>query len=827
VLDNQRLIRLAQALFAIPENLPVMLQNYLKIAFRNLWKNANFSLINIFGLSVSLAVCALIGMYLHFETNFDRSNPAHASMYRLLTTFKYPNSPESTWDLSAAMMGPYLHRECGDIEQYLRVMTSNEDFLCKSERRETTLKKVLQADSTFFAFFNFPLLHGDPANAFSMPENMVLARPVAESLYGTENPLGKIIEHTYTLPGGADTTIYYTVSGVFDYLPANSHLQFDALTLLDSRQFERWDEGSRWHGVVAGTYFRLHPSVKDAGKVAATFSEALKKEMPNSEMIALSLQPFADIHAGSSEINSGGNNHLPVNRKYLRILGLIALLILFISSVNFANLSTVLALKRGQEVGVRKSLGASGVAIVRHFLGESMLMALLSGGLALLWAELLRQPFLSLLGRDPDLPIPGAILTGFSGMVVLLGLLAGLYPAMQAARYSALEAFQRNKTVLSVKRPFVQRLVVLQFALSGTLVIGSLICYQQLHFLKNKDLGFRYDQVVEMNLGESNWMRSPAMKKELAALPGVEAVTSSDRSLGAIDSQNGVLVRNDETGKWENFPMSIIRVDYNYFDLYGMRFAAGRAPTPEGAASQLEYVVNEAFLKKVGWTGDPIGRQIMRAGLSEGMAGRVVGVIRDVHHNTLRHAIEPLCMQASEVSSVVSIKMSAADVQPVLKQAAVVWERHIKDRPFQYQFKDAHFAHIYQSESRLGQVLFFATLLSIFIACLGLLALSAFIIGQRTKEIGVRKVLGATTTGLVGLLSKDFLKLVVVSLIIASPVAYFFMEHWLQDFAYRIDIQWTVFVLAGVIAVAVAFLTVSFQSVRAALANPVKSLRSE
>jgi putative ABC transport system permease protein len=796
------------------------------LIFRNLWKNAHFSAINIFGLSVSLAVCMLIGLYLHFEFTFDRTHPAYQQMYRLNTTFKYPNSPESVRARSSIMMGPYLLRECRAIEGYLRVVEAVENKLLRTGRRDATIGKSYAVDTSFFSFFRYPLLWGDPATAFSRPENIVLARPVSEMLFGTESPIGKTIENTYTLPDGKDTTILYTVSGVLATLPHNSHLHFDALFPLDTRQYDAWDSGNRWHAVVTSTYFRLHPSVQNGWALEPTLAEALKKEMPNSEMIALTMQPFKDIHLNSTHLFDE-NNYLQSNQKYVSVLGMVALFILFISSVNFANLSTVLALKRGQEVGVRKSLGASQGNIFRSFLIESSAMAFLAGGLGLLWACLLRVPFLQMLGRDFDLPFPTPLLLGFAGMVILLGLISGVYPAIEAARHGVLTAFQRHHKAISTKHPFVQRLVVAQFALSGMLIIGSLICYQQLNFLKTKDLGFQYAQVIEINLGFDNWMHANALKNDLAAIPGVEAVGSSDNSLGSIEAQNGVFVRNVETRQWENYPMNIIRADRAYFDLYEMKFATGSAPTREGALSELEYVVNESFVKKMGWKDDPIGKEIMRATYGNPTPGKVVGVIKDIHHNTLHHAINPICMQASEANTVISIKADPARMHEVLERTRAVWMQYIKDRPFDYQFMDDHFAQMYESENRLAQVLFFATLLSICIACLGLLALSAFVVSQRTKEIGIRKVLGASVANVTGLLAKDFLKLVVIAIVIASPVAYYFMQQWLADFAYRIDMQWWMFVVAGLLAVVIALLTVGGQAMKAALVNPVKSLKSE
>ncbi len=800
-----------------------MIKTTIKIAWRNLLKNSGISAINIFGLSIGLAVCTLIALYLQYEYSFDKNHPDHERFYRLTTTFKYPNSPESEVALSSPMMGPYLQRESGDIEAYLRVFTDNENFLCRANSREKAIEKNLRVDTSFFEFFNYSILHGNARTAFDRLENILLTRPVSEELFGTQNPVGQSVEYTYAIDASRDTTVQYIVSAVFDHLPENSHLQFESLMPINPRAFNFDDPNSLWHGVLANTYFRLHPSEDDPRKVAAAFPALLQKEMPYADMVGLSLQPFGKIHLGSGGLQSDENNHQKSSGSYLRILGWVALFILLISSINFANLSTVLAMRRIREVGVRKSLGAKGKDVLFQFLGEALLLSVIAGVLALVWVTLLREPFLILLDKSIPLVVDPVNVGIYLFVIVLLGLLAGLFPALQAARYAAVEAF-RQKAV-SVKRPFIQRLVVLQFMLSGILIISSVVCYKQLWFLQNKDLGFQYDQVIELDLGFANWTRASTLHKQLSALPGVLEVSGSDVSLGTIDGQNGVLIRNETTREWENHPMSINRAAPNYFDLYGVQFVAGRPPTPEGAAHEREYVVNESFVKKAGWKEDPVGKEIRRAGMET--VGRVVGVIKDIHHNTLYHAIGPICFQASTFTPVLSLKVSPSNLQHTLTEIENIWATQIKDRAFDFKFMDAHFAALYRTETQLGQLLLMATLLSILIACLGLLALSAFIIQQRTKEIGIRKVLGATTTGIVALLSKDLVKLVLIAFVIASPLAWYVMDRWLQDFAYRIRMEWWMFVMAGTAAVVIAFLTVSLQSTRAALADPVESLKSE
>ncbi len=798
----------------------------LKLIWRNLLKNASITSINIFGLSVSVAVSTLIILFLQFEYSFDKTNPDQADLYRLTTTFKYPNSPENPTALASPMMGPYLQRESGDVEDFLRVITDNENFLCQANGKETTVRKSLQVDTSFFSFFNFKLLHGDAKTAFDKLENILITRSVSEQLFGDENPVGESLEYTSTLNSGNDTTIQYIVSAVFDHLPKNSHLQFESLTPIDGREFTNRNAGNLWHGASTSTYLRLRSSAGDALEVAATFPSFLEKEMPSHEMVGVSLQSFADIHLGSNGLSYDSNNFQKTNRKYLQILGLIALFILLISSINFANLSTVLGMRRVREIGVRKSLGANNSDVLFQFLGETMLMSTIGGTLALLWVTLLRKPFLSILGRDIDLvfSLPAMLIYAF--VIILLGLLAGLFPAIQAARFSAVEAFQRLGTAVSVKRPFIQRLVVLQFMLSGMLIIGSLICYQQLEFLQNKELGFKYDQVVELDLGWGNYMKADPIKKQIAAISGVIDVSSSDGSLGTIEGQNGVNARNEETKQWETFPMTINQVASDFFDLYEMEFIAGRAPTEEGMTTEREYVVNESFIKRVGWKGDPVGQEVMRN--SQGSEpGRVVGVIKDIHHNTLHNPISAICFQASKNTPILALKIDASNMKNVLPQVEQVWNANIKDRPFDYRFMDMRFAELYSTESRLGQILLMATFLSILIACLGLLALSTFIIQQRTKEIGIRKILGASVFGIISLLSKDFLKLVFIAFIFATPLAWYIMDNWLQDFAYRVNIEWWVFAVAGAGALMIAFLTVSSQSLKAALTNPVESLKNE
>lgn len=795
-----------------------------KTTLKSIVKYPGVSLINWAGLAIGLTVCGFIALFLQHEYRFDRFHPNAERIYRLNTTFKYPNSPERPTAMASIMMGPFLQRESGAVEDYLRIVSGSEDFLIRTENKQTAVKKSLVADAEFFTFFNFPLRYGDAESALKSPQGIVISSAVSEQLFGQENPIGKIIDFTYSLTPERDTTERYPITGVFETLPLHSHLQFDAVFPLDEKLYH-WDIENRWHSIVTNTYLRLRPGQTEEN--AANFEKLLPKEMPNAQMIGLSLQPLSEVHLGSMKLEYDLNNFQRSDRKYAYVLGFVAVFILLIGGINFTNLYSVLANRRMKEVAVRKSIGASKGDVIRQFLGESLLLASLAGVAAIGAIGFLKAPFQELMGRALDMQINPFFVAGMMGLAALAGAAGGLIPALRLSNFSAARAFQQNSTASSTKQPFISSLVVLQFSLSVVLIIGMVVCHQQLWFLRNKDLGYNTSQIVKVDLGLGNLLKYPTLKEALLKIPGVEAVSGSSHELGDIQSMMGLLVQNAETRAWENYPMNLIFADRNFFELHDISFVNGAAPSLEGTETGREYVVNEAFLKKMGWKGNPVGQGIMRAGLPESEIGKVVGVVKDFHQSSLRSAIEPICIQASQVHQILEVKLAVADLSEVLPQLSAVWSQHIIDRPFDYEFLDDHFAALYAAEAQLGRSLLVATLLAIAIACLGLLGLSAFIIQQRTKEVGIRKVLGATVAGITGLLAKDFLKLVVVSIFIASPVAYWLMNQWLSDFAYRIEMQWWMFALAGAGALALAFLTVSFLSVKAALANPVESLRSE
>ncbi len=425
----------------------------LKTAVKSIAKYPGVSLINWAGLALGLTVCGFIALFLRHEYRFDRFHPNADRIFRLNTTFKYPNSPERSTAMASIMMGPFLQRESGAVEDYLRIVSGSEDFLVRVENKQTAIKKSLLADPGFFSFFNFPLRYGNPETALKTPGGIVISRAVSEQLFGQEHPIGKVIDFSYTITPGRDTTERYPVTGVFETLPLYAHLQFDAVFPLDEKAYQ-WDLNNRWHSIVTNTYLRLRPG--QTAQNAAAFEKLLPKEMPNSQMIGLSLQPIADVHLGSMKLEYDLNNFQRSDRKYAYVLGFVALFILLIGGINFTNLYSVLANRRMKEVAVRKSIGASRGDVIRQFLGESLLLALLAGVAAIGVIGFLKAPFQELMGRALDMAINPVFIVGMLGLAALAGLAGGLIPALRLSNFSAARAFQQNATASSTKATFYQ-----------------------------------------------------------------------------------------------------------------------------------------------------------------------------------------------------------------------------------------------------------------------------------------------------------------------------------------------------------------------------------
>ena len=811
-----------------------MFQNNIKIAFRNLSKNKGFSFINLFGLTIGLACCLLIGLYIWNELSFDRYHANADRIYRVSREFI---NTDGTQQLHlghlAPPFGPLLKNDFPDIEEVVRMLQNNVTF-----RKDDLLyseENVFLAEPGIFKLFDIPLVSGDPATALNDPFTLMLSESAAKKYFNDENP----VNQTLTGMGRFELKI----TGVFKDFPYNSHFHPDMLasfsTLRDTLIYGEEGLRTNW-GNNSFSTFLLLPKGYPAKNLEAQFPAFIDKNMAgyygqakSSDRTKLHLLPLTDIHLHShldSEIEENGD------MKRVMVFAIIALLILFIACINYMNLSTARAATRAKEIGVRKVVGAGRGQIVWQFLGESFMLSLV----ATLLAAMLAQLTLPLVNRamGQQLEVTDTMLLSLpivmAGVALLTGLLAGFYPAMFLSRMKPIRILKGSGTSGEKSGGVGLRkvLVVGQFAVSVVLIIATVVVYKQLDFMQKKDLGLDKDHIVTMNFYSPLSARYDGFRNEILADPSIKNIARSSRipSGRLLDSYGSASVQlaADSLEK-SAVDLKTLTIDHRFVPTFDLGLAAGRNYREDkGVRQSASFIINEAAAKSIGWKNpqDAVDKRINYAGQD----GHIVGILKDFNFESLHQGIQPMIMFIPSDSTnfnYLSVKLDGSNIPDALAHLESTWKQFLPQFPFEYNFIDEDFGRLYQAEQRQGRVFIGFAMLAVLVACLGLFGLTTFVAQQRVKEIGIRKVLGATTASLVGLLSKDFLKLVVVALVIASPLAYYFMEKWLQDFAYHIDIEWWVFVLAGFVAIAVAFFTVGFESMKAALANPVKSLRSE
>jgi len=802
-----------------------MLKSYFRIALQNILKYKKVSTLNILGLSIAIAIAGYIYLLVQHELSYDNFHKDVTRIYRLNTKFKYPNSPERESALSSSPMGPFLASKSAAIESYLRLYINDESALYYYGDKKIGISRQIFTDTSFFRFFDFPLLEGTPTSVLQNANNVILSEEIAKKIFVNENPMGKIIEYKSKTWSGKDTSYTYTISGVFKKLPANTHLHFDMVGKMPSYlvgDIPGKDDQS-WHGVQFYTYFKLRSALTDPAKTATSFPSLLKPAMNGYNFIELSLQSLRDVHLNSSQLEYDNLNENKFDSKYIWILSLAAIFILVIATINFTNISTILANKRLKEIALRKSFGASRSIIVKQFLVESLGVTLIAVvvGLLLLYAALPSLNNIS--GREINVNIDLLTWEIAILLITVITCIAGSYAALIVSRLPVINIFSSYRRSGSVKKPFIKGLVILQFSLSIILIISVLVIYNQFRFIQYYNVGYSTSQTIYLKTGNGHTGDYPQIKNELEHIPGVQAVTGADDLLGNITSQNGVYVRDPSTLKWTNFPMPRLFADYNFLTFYNMPLAKGRYFSPEAMKDGSEYIVNESFAKRTGIE-NPLGVVINSF---SGDTGRIVGVVKDFNQATLHKAIEPLLIKASPREIYISVKFATADVSGIIKRMEKIWQAHITDLPFDYHFVDEYFRKLYEREDKLSRIIFATTGLAIFIACIGLFIMTSFITQQRSKEIGIRKVLGAGSVSVMRLLSGEFIKLVAVATLVSWPIAYFASNYWLTNFTERLPFNLWVYIGATLIVAVIGSFAISFQTVRASSGNPVDSLRSE
>ena len=793
-----------------------MFKNYLRIAFRNLWKHRVYSFLNILGLTIGMSACFLIFLYVRFELSYDGFHTKKDRIYRINCDIK---TPTETMNIGAcsAPMAINAKDEFPEIEKVVRFDPNS--FLVRKGEIKFQEDKAVLADSTFFEVFDFPLIAGDPVTALREPFTTVLSQATARKYFANTNPMGQTLLLT---EDGFPTK----VTGIMKDMPENTELKADLLiSKSTSKRFDS-SEDKRWGSFGMYSYALLKPNTNAAAlekKFPAFLDKRNGTDMKKSQMFfSLFLQPLTEVYLkagkrGAPETGSMSN---------VIIFSIVGAFILLIACINFINLTTARSTERAKEVGIRKVVGAERGQLTGQFLGESIIQALVAFVLAVGVTALIIPLFNFLAGKTVSTGIlrHPEYIVWLLGIAVGIGLLAGIYPALVLSSFQPITVLKGRFATGTRGMILRKGLVVFQFVISIAFIASTLIVYSQLTYMRNQDLGFNNQQMIVLDTNGDKHKK--ALKEEISRIPGVISAAMSSSVPGGGNMGAYSQVQNVK-GDMQIANLDLYFVDFDYLKQYKMKIIAGRAFSRDfGSDTTQAMILNESAVKLFGYHSpkDAVGRNFSQWGRK----GTIVGVVKDFHFRSLQTQIKPLSMRIEpDGCNLISANVRMKDLKTTIAAIESKWKTTIPYRPFSYYFADEFFDRQYRGEERFGKLFFNFAVLAIFISCLGLLGLASYSTLQRTKEIGIRKVLGASVTGIVNLLSREFLQLVLIAFLIATPISWYFMAKWLKDFDYRIDIQWWIFVLAGVMAFLIAFLTISFQAIKAAVMNPVKSLRTE
>jgi putative ABC transport system permease protein len=808
-----------------------MIKNYLKTAFRNLLRYKGFALINIASLTIGMIGCFVIGLFVWDEWQYDKNIPGGENVYRIYDqrndngniTFMAPTPPA---------LASFLQQQYPEVDTTMRILMGGDKFLMEAGDKKSYEDKGWFVESSFFKIFPLKLTRGDAARVLAAPAAIVISEEIAKKFFGNEDPLGKLIQVD---------KMNLSVTGVFAKLPEHFHLDFHYLVSFSTLGMPK-ERMELWTWNQFYTYIRLKPG-SNINQLQNKFQAYVKKEIyptltqRNTDFLPF-FQPLKNIHLRSSDFIY--DNSKRGNETYVKALTIIAIFVLVIACFNFINLATARSLRRAKEIGVRKVVGAERSQLIFQFIGETIVLSVFSMIVAVI-ATLLIVPLLNeFTGKSIEFNL---LMNPLLALMILLsgigiGILAGIYPALVLSGFQPIKVLKNSKFVSSGAGGswLRQALVVIQFSLSVLLIISTTIVYRQTKYLNNKDLGFNKEQVIYFQVRDSlssNPKTLETFKSELKQSASVISVTSGYGLPGDRFAGDGVNIGSEQKEQSAN----VFIGDEDYVKTLGLRVIAGRDFSREMSTDVREaFLINETAVREFGY-GTPekaIGQPMSwnewapTDSLHPVKKGKVIGVVQDFHYKSLHEKVSASVIQLyPQVTYAVAAKLKTADIKNTIAYIKKVWNKYISSYPLDYKFMDESYGAMYNSEEKLSELLWIFTIMAIIVGCMGLFGLAAFSAEQRTKEIGIRKVLGANVLDIVGLLSKRFLILVIIASLIALPIAWWAMNNWLKDFPYRIIISWWMFSVAIIAALVIALVTVSFQSIRAAIANPVKSLRTE
>jgi putative ABC transport system permease protein len=798
-----------------------MIKNYFKTAWRNLLYYKTYTIINNFGLAVGITACILIGLFVQNEISFDKNIPNSKQVYRLN---EYAHYDGAAPQLSAAIgppIAPLLKNTYGEIESYTRVLPATPNIYSsitlEYNGKKIKTNQMLCTDTTFAEMFGIEMLEGDKHDFIKTQNSIVLTQSLARKLFGNTSAMHKMLSLIV-----GDTTEYHVVaSNVIKDFPKNFHLQCEGLLPIP-KEFEAGFLGTNYGVLLGPTYLRLKPN---------TNINILQQKLTNTihtknSFIDMRLQPLHEVHTSSTDINYDYFNYKKIDGKYISIFIFTALAIFVIACCNFINLTIAIAAYRGKEIAVKKIMGAGRMQIIFQVLTESFLSVLIAVLLSIFLATILLPYLNNILDRELTINAlyQPLVIAAYVLILVVTTSLAGLYPALLISSSKINQALKAKVLFAGSRTSLRNVLVTAQFAVAVIFIIGVIVFLKQLSFLQNKDLGYSYTQVIKVPLDMQDAAKMPVLQSELLKIKGVTDVTYGFMELGG----NGSLFGIDYVapgGSSKHVSVNFENTEPNYVQFFGMKIIAGTDFSKDNPAN--EYLINETLARQIGY-GDPVGKQINLTSFPNGV---IVGVVKDFNYSSLHSKIEPLIMASIPYvpvwQSQLYIKVSTANISSTVKDVQSTLKKISGDNNISWRFLDEHFKEIYASEKQAQTIITIIGVLAISIACFGLLSLATFIIVKRAKEISIRKILGASVSSIVASLSKEFIRLVVIAFIVAAPVAYWLMNMWLQNFAYRITMQWWMFLVSGILAIGIAFVTISFQAIKAAIANPIKSLRTE
>ena len=815
-----------------------MIKNYLKIALRSLVKRKGYTFINVLGLATGMAVCLLIVLFIESETGYDSFNEKSKNIYRVVLDRKYPGR-STGYSIIPRTVGESIQHEYPEVLQCTRLedLVGNGSFFVKIGDQLFEEKHVLDADSNFFAVFTAKILQGDPATALQKPNSVVITETTAKKYFGgVANALGKSL--------AADNDRHFLVTAVCKDWPENSHFTFDLL--ISSATFDA-NRQPNFTGFSSTTYLLLAPGTSPAaleakfphivdkyisGAIAKNFNMSYEQFIAAGNGYHYYLQPLTKIHLISdleAELKPNGS------LKSVYIFAVIAIFILVIACINFINLSTARSVERAKEVGIRKTFGSEKKSLIMQFLLESVLISLFSVLIAVAMIALLLPLFNKVSGKELSIryfidPVKTLLLTGFAAVV---GIVAGLYPAFVLSSFKPIVVlkgkFTSNKYGLLLRNG----LVVFQFAISVILIICTIVVNRQMQYMLGDKLGFKKDHIIEVQNTGRMGEKTTTFKNELVKINGVESVSGSS----SLPGQNGFFgISWQPEGAKESMTGRSVIVDDQYAALLKIPMKEGRFFSKEFLTDSLAVVLNEKAVQELQLK-NPVGTRLTTP--DDNFNARngavnfytVVGVLKDFHYQSLHQKITPLVFvnaaKFGNFANTIAVRINADNFGPAVKAVETSWRQFMPERPFHYDFLDRSLTDMYKAEQTAQRIFTIFSVLAIFIACIGLLGLAAYATQLRVREISIRKILGATSGSIVGMLSRDFLKLIIISFVVAFPLAWWGMHSWLQNFAYHTNIAWWIFALAGAMAAFIALITISFQAIKAAIANPVQSLRSE